>query len=117
MAALVLLLAATHGLQGQRDSEDLAAVKEFLKKAHARKKWQSGPKQVTGDAIAKAYGADQKFYYVFSAPPLPPGANIPELIKAFRARYKDYQDNYISATLRIDAARKVSPLRNVVDYN
>jgi len=116
-AALMIVLAFGPGLWGQGDGKDLAAVQEFLKKAHAKKKWQTGPKQIASDAIKKAYGGERKFYYVFSAPPLPPGANLPELIRAYQARYKDHQENYVSATLRLDAALKVVPLNKAGDFS
>lgn len=110
-----ILLLGTSSSRGE--DKDVDSVKEFLKKAHAGKKWQMGPTQLSGDAVKKAYGADARFHFVFSAPPLPPGANIPEVQKAYQARVKEHQENFISVTMRIDAAGKVVPLVKVADYN
>lgn len=117
LTALALFLPMPRCVCGQGDDKHLEAVQEYLKKAHAKKKWQSGPKLLTSATILKAYGGEQKFYYVFSAPPLPPGANLPELIRAYQARHKDYLENYVSATVRLDAARKVIPLIKPGDYS
>jgi len=104
------------GRVGQEGDKGIDAVKEFLKKAHANKKWEIGPSQLTSDAITKVYGEKQKFYFVFSTPPLPPGANSPEAMKAYEAKCKEFRDNFISTTLRVDAAGKVFSLTKVGDY-
>ena len=117
LAALTFLLAMPFGAVAQDGDKGLDAFKEFLKKAHAKKKWQIGPKQIMSDEFKKAFGGQQEFYFVFSTPPLPPGANIPEAIQAYEARVKDYRDNYVSVTVRVDSAGKVFPLAKVADYN
>ena len=52
-------------------NKQLDAFRAYLKKNYPNKKWQYGPKQLTSAAIQKAY-PDRQFYYIFSAPPLPP---------------------------------------------
>jgi hypothetical protein len=94
----------------------LESVRDFLAKTYPGKKWQTGPTQLTSDEIKKAYGEKLTFAYVFSAPPLPPGAKLPDLIKAYQDKLKDYQQNYISVSLRIDAAGKITPLNKTSDY-
>lgn len=115
--ALLFLIAVAPVVLAQPGDLGLDAVKEFLRKTHAKKKWQTGPQRITSDALVKAYGGEQRFYYVFSAPPLPPGANIPEAIKAYEDRRQDYLANFISATVRVDSAGKVIPLMKPADYN
>ena len=41
------------------------------------KKWQTGPEFMDSEEIRKAFGK-QRFYYVFSSPPMPPGAEAPD---------------------------------------
>jgi hypothetical protein len=117
LTALALLLAGMPGVLAQEGDKDLDAVKEFLKTEHGKKNWQTAPSQLASDEVKRAYRVKLKFYFVFSAPPLPPGANLPGVIKAYQKKLKDYRDNYVSATLRVDAEGKVSPLAKVGDYN
>src|SRR5687768_1214495 len=94
------LLALASGLdaggrgKAKEGDKDLDAVKEYLKQKYPNKKWQLGPKSISSDAIKKAYGMEVKYFYVHSSPPLPPGAPLPDLIKAYQAKYKDYLDNH-----------------------
>jgi hypothetical protein len=94
----------------------LEPVRDFLAKTYPGKKWQTGPTQLTSDEIKKAYGEKLSFAFVFSSPPLPPGAKLPDLIKAYQDKLTDYQQNYISVSLRIDAAGKMMPLKKTSDY-
>ena len=110
-----LYFAVIPGLVAQGDKKEIDAVHTFLKKAHPNKKWQTGPTLLASDALKKAYGERARFYYVFSAPPLPPGANLPELIKAYQARLKDHNENYLSVTMRVEGDGKVVPLTTVGD--
>lgn len=96
--------------QSQDVDKNLEAVKGYLKEKYPAKKWQYGPKQLASTEITKAYGDRDSFYFVHSSPPLPPGAPLPELIKAYQEKVQDYQKNYISAVVRIDAEGKIHPL-------
>src|SRR5262249_27687484 len=66
--------------------------------------------------VRAAYGKD-RFYYVFSAPPLPPGANMPEVQEAFRRRAEEVRKSYISLTVRVDEEGKGIPLTKADDFN
>ncbi len=70
--------------QDKADAEqtkaDLADFRAYLEKNHAGKKWQAGPARLDSPELRKAY-EKRRLYYVFSAPPLPPGAALPDLIK------------------------------------
>jgi hypothetical protein len=93
------LLAAPASADPTKD--DLKTFKEYLEKTHKDKKWGSGPARLDSKEIRKAY-PDRRFYYVFSSPPLPPGAPLPELIERHRRAMADFQKNYISVTVSLD---------------
>ena len=68
------------------------------------------------EEIRKAFG-NARFYYVFSSPPLPPGAPLPELVEEHQLRMAEYQKQFISLTMRIDEEGKMTPLHEEEDYN
>jgi hypothetical protein len=95
--------------------DPLAAFKEYLTKNHKDKKWQVGPARLDSKELQKAY-PDQRFYYVSSSPPLPPGAFSRELIERHRRAMEDYTKNYISLTVM--ATRDgFQPLQTTADFN
>jgi hypothetical protein len=102
--------------EDKQTKEDVAAFRKFLEKQYPGKKWQTGPSRVDSEQIQKVYGK-QRFYYVFSAPPLPPGANLPEIQDAFRRRLKEFQENFISATVSVDENGKLQALSKPADFN
>ena len=80
--------------------DGLAAFKQYLEKNHKGKKWQTGPAQLDSKELQQAY-PDQRFYYVYSAPPLPPGAPLPELIERHRRASEEFRKNYISLAVAV----------------
>jgi RNA polymerase sigma factor (sigma-70 family) len=95
-------------------SDDLAAFKSYLEKNHKGKKWQHGPARIDSETLRAAYGK-LRFYYVRSSPPLPPGANLPELIDRYKRELAEYQKgDFISLTVSIDEDSKIAP---VGDHN
>lgn len=108
------LLAADKEADDKQTKEDLTAFKEFLKKTHDGKKWQSGPLRIDSDEIRKAY-PKQRFYFVHSSPPLPPGAPI--ALEAYQKRMEEFRRDFISVTARIDDAGKITPQQKPDDYN
>lgn len=94
MTFLLLLALA----QPDAAKDDLAAFKQYLEKNHKGKKWGAGPSAIDSKEIQQAY-PDLRFYFVFSASPLPPGAPLPELIERHRRAVEDFQKNYISLTV------------------
>jgi hypothetical protein len=105
----LLLLAATAPAQDP-SKDDLATFKQYLEKNHKGKKWGVGPARLDSKEIQKAY-PDQRFYYVYTAQSLPPGAFLPELIERHRKAMDDYTKNYISVTVAI-SKDGVRPLAN-----
>jgi hypothetical protein len=119
--AAVVLLGATAAAADKDDSAgqtkaDLASFQGYLEKNYAGKKWQAGPAHIDGEAVRAAYGG-RRFYYVFSSPPLPPGANVPALQEAYRRNLADFQKNFISLTVAIGAEDKVVPFKEPADFN
>jgi hypothetical protein len=122
LAAACLLAAGLAAPAGEKkqppdaDKADQGAFKAYLAKQHPGKKWQQGPTRLDTPEIRKAYGK-RKFYYVFSAPPLPPGARIKSVLEAYRKRLEEYTKHYISLTGALDEAGKVTPLQKPADFN
>jgi hypothetical protein len=121
--ASVVLLLVLPGLsamagdqEATRTKQDLDAFRGYLKKEHPNKKWQQGPTRLDSAALRTAYG-ERRFYYVYSSPPLPPGANIKSVQEAYRRRAEDIRKNYLALTVRIDAKGQVVPVKQPQDYN
>src|SRR5947209_5774716 len=95
-----LLMLATNGPAQDPSKDDLATFKQYLKKNHKGKDWGVGPARLDSKEIQKAY-PDLRFYYVYTAQPLPPGAPLPELIERHRKAMEDYNKNFISVTVAI----------------
>lgn len=118
--ALVLGVGVTAVADPKPDAKqtetDLEAFRAYLKEHYREKKWQTGPTRIDSDEIRKAYPG-QRFYFVFSAPPLPPGAPLPEVLKSYQKRMEEFRKDYLALTVRIDAAGKISALQKAADYN
>lgn len=102
--------------EGQQTDADLTNVRNYLEQTKPGKKWQTGPARMDSEEIRKAFG-DLRFYYVYSSPPAPPGADLPELHEAFAKETEEYQKHFISLTVRIDAQGTITPLYGAEDYN
>lgn len=114
----VLFAASGCGAAGADQTDpkkDVEAVKEYLTKNYAGKKWQTGPTALDSDEVRKAYGK-RRFYSVVSTPPLPPGAILPELIAAHQKRMEEYK-NFISLTVSIDDKGTIAALGKPGAYN
>src|SRR5579872_4687837 len=108
--------AADDDTEAARGKEGLAAFRAYLKKQYPDKKWQAGPSRLDSPALRAAYGG-QRFYFVFSRPPLPPGANLGGVQDAYRRKVEEIRKNYVSLTARVDDRGQVVPLRKPKDYN
>jgi hypothetical protein len=95
---------------------DLTRFRNYLEEIKPGKKWQTGPAAIDSEEIRKAY-EKQRFYYVFSSPPLPPGAPLPELLEKYEQEMDEYQKQFISLTIRIDERGKITHLHEEGDYN
>lgn len=102
--------------EAARTREGLDAFRAYLKKEYPDKKWQQGPSRLDSPALRAAYG-NQRFYVVYSSPPLPPGANIKDVQDAYRRQVEDIRTNYLSLTVRVDDKGRVAPLLKPEDYD
>jgi hypothetical protein len=77
-AALPLLVSPPAGSDGgdpeaARTQEGRDAFRAYLQREYPAKKGQAGPSRLDCPAVRAAYPG-QRFYFVYSGPPLPPGA-------------------------------------------
>ncbi len=101
---------------GEQAKTDLASFRMYLEKQHPGKRWQTGPSPLTSEEIRRAYGT-RRFYFVFSSPPLPPGANIQELIDAYRRKLVEFQKTALSLSVGFDDKNEIAPLTKPQDFN
>jgi len=109
----------TPGKNAQQDEltrADLAKFQSYLEENKPGKKWQTGPARMDSEEIRRAFGK-ARFYYVFSSPPMPPGAPLPELLEEHQRKMVEYQEQFISLTMRIGEEGKITPLHEEEDYN
>jgi hypothetical protein len=110
--SVVLTVAGT--VRAQDPSKDeIARFKQYLEKNHKGKKWAVGPARLDSKELQKAY-PDRRFYHVFTAMPLPPGAPLPELLERHRRAMEEYQKTALSLTVSIDRDG-IRPLTNKVE--
>mgnify|MGYP003579203660 CR=1 FL=1 len=64
--------------QNEQLKADLTRFRNYMEEVKPGKKWQSGPTHMDSAEIRRAY-PNARFYSVYSRPPLPPGAPLPEL--------------------------------------
>jgi hypothetical protein len=102
--------------QQTQTAADLTRFRNYMEEVKPGKKWQSGPTPMDSAEIRKAY-EKARFYSVYSSPPLPPGAPLPELLKEHQQKMDEYQKQFISLTIRIDEQDRITPLYEAEDYN
>ena len=95
---------------------DLTKIRNYLEETKPGKKWQTGPALMDSEEIRKAFDK-QRFYYVFSSPPMPPGAPLQELMDEYERTLAEYHKQYISLTVKMDEQGKMAPLYGAEDYN
>jgi hypothetical protein len=100
----------------QQTGADLIKFRNYLEEIEPGKKWQTGPARMDSEEIRKAY-EKLRFYYVFSSPPHPPGADLPELHEEFKRKMDEYQKQFISLVIGIDEQGKITPFHEEEDYN
>ena len=113
---VVCIAARSADDEAARTREGLDAFRAYLKKEYPDKKWQQGPSRLDSPALWAAYGG-QRFYVVYSSPPLPPGANIKEVQEVYRRQVEDIRTNYLSLAVRVDDKGRVAPLLKPQDFN
>jgi hypothetical protein len=102
--------------QNEQIRADLIKLQNYMDEVKPGKKWQSGPTPMDSAEIRKAYGK-ARFYSVYSSPPLPPGAPLPELVAEYKQKMDEYQKQFVSLTMRIDEQERMTPLNEAEDYN
>jgi hypothetical protein len=111
----VAMRTAGKNAQDEQIRADLTKFQSYLEVNKPGKKWQTGPARIDSEEIRKAYGK-LRFYYVYSSPPLPPGAPLPELLEEYERKMEEYQKQFISLTFRIDEQGGIKSLQED-DYN
>ena len=102
--------------QDEQIKADLTKFRNYMEEVKPGKKWKSGPTPMDSAEIRMAYGK-ARFYSVYSSPPLPPGAPLPELIEDYRQKLDAHQKQFVSMTIRIDEQETMAPLYETNDYN
>jgi hypothetical protein len=102
--------------QDEKTTADLAKFRNYIEEIMPGKKWQTGPALMDSAEIRRAF-EKQRFYYVFSSPPTPPGAPLPELLEEYKLKMDEYQKQFISMTVSMDEQGKITPLHDEEDYN
>jgi hypothetical protein len=102
--------------QNEQIRADLTRFQSYMEEVKPGKKWQSGPTPMDSAEIRRAY-SNARFYTVYSSPPMPPGAPLPELLAEYQQKLDVYKKQFISLTMRIDAQERMTPLYEAEDYN
>jgi hypothetical protein len=102
--------------QNEQIMSELTKFRNYIEEIKPGKKWQTGPALMDSEEIRKAY-EKQRFYYVFSSPPTPPGAPLDELLAEYELKKEVYQKQFISLTIKIDGEGRITPLHEEEDYN
>jgi hypothetical protein len=102
--------------QNEQIRADLSRFRNYLEEIKPGKKWQSGPTFMDSEEIRRAYGK-ARFYSVYSSPPMPPGAPLPDLLKEYEQKMDEYQKQFVSLTIKIDELETMTSLYEAADYN
>lgn len=107
-------LRADDKTDAKQTKADLTDFRAYLEKNHSKQKWQAGPERLDSPELRKAYDK-RRFYFVFSAPPLPGGAARSN--EEIQRSAEEFRKNFVSVTVSIDDKDKIAPLQKVADYN
>jgi hypothetical protein len=102
--------------QQPQTAADLTRFRNYIEEVKPGKKWRTGPTPMDSLEIRRAYG-NARFYSVYSSPPMPPGAPLPELVKEYEQKMDEYHKQFVSLTIRIDEQERIIPLYEAEDYN
>jgi hypothetical protein len=102
--------------QNEQIRADVTRIRNYMEGVKPGKKWKSGPTPMDSAEIRRAY-PNARFYSVYSSPPMPPGAPLPELLEAYKLKMDEYQKQFISLAIRIDAQETMTPFYEAEDYN
>jgi hypothetical protein len=93
--------------EAKQTKADCAAFQDYLKANKLNGSWQGDPTRLDSEDIRKAYPG-RRIYFTYEAPPLPPGAFLPELIKAHQQRVAEYQKHSLKITVQMDGDKVIS---------
>jgi hypothetical protein len=105
------LFAAASGPQA-----DSSVFQDHLVRNQLATHWDGAPTRIESEEIRRAYG-DRHFYFTFKAAPLPPGAQLPELIDAYKQAMQEYQKHSLRITVGIDNKQHADTFRTAQDFN
>lgn len=95
---------------------DVAAFQQHLVNNGMTAQWEGDPTPLDSPEIRTAYG-DRRFYFTFKAPPLPPGAAMPNLIERHKRAMEEYQKHSLRLTVGVDQLQRTTSFQNVEDFN
>jgi hypothetical protein len=102
--------------QQAQTAADLTRFRNYMEALKPGKKWQTGPTLMDSEEIRRAYGK-ARFYSVYSSPPMPPGAPLPELLEEYERKMDEYRKQFVSMTIRIDEVETMTSFYEAADYN
>ena len=117
LVGAMILSAGTGSLFAAANSQaDLAAFRDHLAKNQLTARWDGEPTRIESEEIRRAYG-DRRFYFTFQAAPLPPGAQMPNLIERYKRAMQEYQKHSLRITVGIDNKQRAATFRTAQDFN
>jgi hypothetical protein len=95
---------------------DAAAFRAHLVQKQLDSRWEGNPYRLESTEIQRAYG-DRRFYFTFKAPPVPPGARLPELIERYQKALEAHQKHSLRVTVGIEDGGGADTYRTAEDFN
>ena len=95
---------------------DVATFRNHLVQNKLDTRWDGPPARIDSEEIRRAYG-DQRFYFTFKAPPLPPGAQLPKLIERYNQAMQEHEKHALRITVGIDQKQHSETFRTSQDFN
>jgi hypothetical protein len=108
--------AADKEAEDRQSKADITAFRAYLKSEKLDGRWQGDPQRLDGPVLRTAY-PERRVYFTYASPPLPPGANIPDVIKAYQRRVEEYKTMSLRLSVLMDGEQKITPLNKTEDYN
>jgi hypothetical protein len=116
LVGAIIFGVAPLGFSAEQNAAAISAFHDYLSKNRLDARWEGDPARLDSTEIKTAYG-DRQFYFTFKAPPLPPGAALPDLIARYKRAKEEYQKHSLRLTVGIDSAQNVVPFQKAEDFN
>jgi hypothetical protein len=113
---IITTIANGNNAQNPQIAADLTRFQNYMEEIKPGKKWRSGPTRMDSEEIRTSYGK-ARFYSVYSSPPMPPGAPLPELLEEYERKMEEYRNQFVSMTIRIDETESMALLSGAEGYN